>query len=357
MILKMRKLAPVLAFMLLFIGCNNEKEAVLVEAPTQQIPPISALPFQGVTLVDEIDYREAKIHWNWVEGAVSYIVFMRVNNELEFKAHVVGEKKDFYVLKNLEPDTAYSILVRSMNSRGEFDANNNVVSFTTNAFGNLFNSSSLSFHGSSSLSIGESKKLHKNKNIGISFWFKTSTQQADARIINLQREGGGTSINVSLNNTGIQVGYRDMAGVYKTAHYPIAYHDGFWRHVYASYNGSKYRLYLDSVLVVQVSDTQIGSGSLPAHIASFAGTSPSFVGSLDEVSLWSAPFNQAQVAELYNLGVPRELREHSKWKNLLSWWRMGDSVGDSALEIVDVMEKTPAVGSGIVPGDFSTEVP
>ena len=59
-------------------------------------------------------------------------------------------------------------------------------------------------------------------------------------------------------------------------------------------------------------------------------------GGLDEVSLWGVELSSAEITEIYEGGTfsgevveqvygPGDLKSHSKYSDLISWWRMGDS--------------------------------
>lgn len=77
-------------------------------------------------------------------------------------------------------------------------------------------------------------------------------------------------------------------------------------------------------------------------------------GYLDEYSFWDINLTQSEIDEIYNLGVPDDLLNHSQTANLVSWWRFGDG-SDTASIINDI------VGSGdlaTVNGpSLSTDVP
>ncbi len=58
-----------------------------------------------------------------------------------------------------------------------------------------------------------------------------------------------------------------------------------------------------------------------------------FNGKLDEVSYWDKCLTQAEVQELYNNDDPYNIKGHSAYDNLVSWWKMGE--GASAPVIPD----------------------
>jgi hypothetical protein len=163
-------------------------------------------------------------------------------------------------------------------------------------------------------------------------------------------------LNLHVDNGDIGIGYRDENESYKVMEVPFSYEDSQWHHVYMAYTGKKYLLYIDGIKAGEVVDTNAGGGTQPAYIGSYEN-SHYFTGSIDEVSLWKGVMNSNQIVELYNQGQGSELRLHSKWKNLISWWRMGDSQGDSDTELKDVMEKHDGTPQGISVGSYIQDTP
>jgi len=51
-----------------------------------------------------------------------------------------------------------------------------------------------------------------------------------------------------------------------------------------------------------------------------------FEGYIDEVSIWNDNLNASEVSAIYNGGKACNLVNHSKYGNLVSWWRMGENV-------------------------------
>ncbi len=96
--------------------------------------------------------------------------------------------------------------------------------------------------------------------------------------------------------------------------------------------GGRARLYLDKTQVGaefavgsnqnSVADWLIGA----SRYSNNSDDSYPWKGLIDEPSFWSIAFNPSQVAELYNNGVPIDVRTHSKKAHLLHWYRFGDDV-------------------------------
>ena len=53
-------------------------------------------------------------------------------------------------------------------------------------------------------------------------------------------------------------------------------------------------------------------------------TDAPFHGYMDEVSIWNSALNSTQISEIYNGGQTTNLKDHSLYSNLVSWWRMGE---------------------------------
>lgn len=106
--------------------------------------------------------------------------------------------------------------------------------------------------------------------------------------------------------------------------------NGFWHHVVATYDGSStragLRVYVDGVDV-----TTGGADTLSASIVTKTAlligrrqSDLSFTGNVDEVSIYNKELSAAEVGWIYNLGIPRDLKDVDAPLNLQGWWRMGE---------------------------------
>ena len=110
---------------------------------------------------------------------------------------------------------------------------------------------------------------------------------------------------------------------------------GAWHHVAVTGASTQYRFYVDAVLKPSnntgtsrwfdefsgnsaMTTMTIGAFRKQATINAFMD------GKIDEVSMWTIEFNQAEINELYHSGFPTSLIMHSQVANLEGWWRMGD---------------------------------
>jgi hypothetical protein len=86
-------------------------------------------------------------------------------------------------------------------------------------------------------------------------------------------------------------------------------------------------------------------------------------GNVDEVSVWNKELSTPEVAEIYNSGSPPDLDTLSAAANLVGWWRMGDTFGDSAdssdasARIYDAKNSYDMTPVNTVAGDIQTDVP
>lgn len=117
---------------------------------------------------------------------------------------------------------------------------------------------------------------------------------------------------------------------------------GQWANVVFTYDGSGLangiKCYINSIeapLTYSTINNYVAmerNDDIPLYIGianfSQSGLIFPYRGNLDEISFWDAEFNQTEVNELYNNGLPTKLQQHSKASNLVYWNRQGDN-GDN----------------------------
>lgn len=139
-----------------------------------------------------------------------------------------------------------------------------------------------------------------------------------------------------------------------------------WHHVAMTFSNNTIKLYVDGVLdpsptldlnatvnTLLVSDQDVTIGSFLQNNA----PASVYIGLIDEPSIWNATLTDAEIAEIYNGGDPTNLLTHSKASNLVSWWRMGDAVGDSITSILDQKGSNNATPTNMESGDIVTDAP
>ncbi|MBT3981300.1 MAG: LamG domain-containing protein [Bacteriovoracaceae bacterium] len=313
--------------------------------------------FRGLQSIDQIETNSIRLNWNQTSDVAQFNIFKAISTtDLEFVRSVGGSRKNI-LIKSLTPATTYEYVVRIMDSEGKHECNNIKVQATTSATPVFSNSQSFEFTGTEHIGLGNGRNLIPNNKFTLSFWFKTTQQQNDKRIINFHKNPltAGTAVNIHFKNTGVAIGYRDELDAYQTYSHTTNYYDGNWHHIALAYNQTRFKLYYDGVLAVNRVDSFIGIGAFSAFIGTYSGTDRFIKGNLDEVSIWKTTLNKTAIEEIYGTGVPTDLQIHSKNGSIVSWYRFEspddkDSVSDS----IGSNDGTPSAATN---GNFSTDVP
>jgi hypothetical protein len=130
-----------------------------------------------------------------------------------------------------------------------------------------------------------------------------------------------------------------------------------WYNLVAVRQGSLMVVYVNGVGEATILGAALGA--ITTNIASIGAWIRTTVSSyapakVDEVSIWNTDFNTTDIVDLYNAGKPGNLVNHSRYANLVSWYRMGDN--DLFPTFTDV--KSAKNGTGInMSSPFTTDVP
>lgn len=173
----------------------------------------------------------------------------------------------------------------------------------------------------------------EKKSFSISIWFRTNKKQTDARLFSFNGREKFSSLALELKDSKVQLLYRNEVMKFKAIAYDVYYSDQKWHHMAATYSNKRYDLYYDGVLVASSKDSFLGFGHMATTFGSYLGTKNFYIGDLDEASVWSSALNADDIKELFNQGVPTELRGHIKSATLLRWWRMGDVISHPGMAI------------------------
>ena len=142
--------------------------------------------------------------------------------------------------------------------------------------------------------------------------------------------------------------------------------DGNWHHLAATYDGSAaasgLTWYLDGTphtgsrsSSVFPAYTSLNDSGDEVRIGGWEGNSNTFIGYIDEVSIWDKELSSGDVTDIYNSGTPTDI---STSGSLLSWWRMGDNNSGTGTTVTDVQGTGTGTLNGFQSGDgFNASVP
>ena len=142
--------------------------------------------------------------------------------------------------------------------------------------------------------------------------------------------------------------------------------DGNWHHLAASYDGSAtdagLTWYLDGTAYTTGRSSSgysyLYNSGEAVRIGGWDGNSNTFIGYIDEVSIWNTELTGAEVTSIYNSGTPTDLSTHGAVASLLSWWRMGDNNGGTGTTVTDVQSVGDGTLNSFQSGDgFNASVP
>ena len=110
--------------------------------------------------------------------------------------------------------------------------------------------------------------------------------------------------------------------------------DGNWHQVICTFEGGTIgalKIYIDGVL--QGSDNVNVPESITSDdcfIGNSSANTKTWGGFIDEVIIWNKSLSSSEIAEAYNGGRIVNARTITTYSNMIAWYRMGDSAGDSA---------------------------
>jgi len=163
-------------------------------------------------------------------------------------------------------------------------------------------------------------------NISISAWIKTSGGSGYQSIISADNANGSyRRYQLTVNNISgcISFFYWNSSLSLKSINGTIIVDDGQWHHIMVVNDGTNLKIYVDGVF-----DSSNANGgtintqgtNVITSIGSIYGSYGFFLGTIDEVAVWTSELSASDVTSIYNGGVPTDLTSFSP----LSWWRMGD---------------------------------
>lgn len=116
--------------------------------------------------------------------------------------------------------------------------------------------------------------------------------------------------------------------------------DATWHHVVATYDGSESQtginLYVDSAVAASTKSTagpygRVRNTTTPLTIGAtedLANANRIFEDRMADVCIFNKELSSSEITELYNSGKIFDLTRYSAYDNIVSWWKMGDSLDD-----------------------------
>lgn len=351
----MKALIFLICISFLTIGCEDK----ITEPNTKYINQSSICPitnpesepssinFKGISDITNISTTSATLHWEHLSGIHLYNIILITHLERRIIKTILSTDTDntthpSYQLNGLLPNTEYQFLIRATDKSGFSDVNTNVSKFKTLPWPNFSNQRSIELNGSQNITLAASDKYLLGDNFAVSLWFKTSHQNDErnaTRLITFHASNNNskTALSIAVKDKNIQLKYIDQNLKPKTKSFEFDYHDNQWHHLVLSSTHKVLRVYIDKTKVIQQKVKLIKFGSHPASIGSRSGIWNGFVGRIDEVAMYNTSFNPHHVKELYNNGTSIDHQLHSRAKNLIHWYQLGDQANDSEKNIVDVI--------------------
>ena len=171
----------------------------------------------------------------------------------------------------------------------------------------------------------------------ISTWIKYNGDTGDAGYIIGNAEGTNDTFILSIASSTNRVNFQTWndsgisAGLFSNSDTVVV--DGQWHHIVASYNGSKVRVWLDTIKSSEEKDltglTRDGVGNsmeIGGRLTDF-----SFNGAIDEVRIYNISLSVRDISELYNsTRVANSSIPNSS--DLVGWWQMDEGVSQTAFD-------------------------
>lgn len=166
---------------------------------------------------------------------------------------------------------------------------------------------------------------------------------------------GNENVRMAISNNGSATEVETSTGTVPT---------GVWTHVGVTWKASTstYRFFINGAFDSQDvgSMTSIFSGTAPITVGG-QGAAFFFAGFLDEVSIWNKTLADAEMASIYNSGVPIDLNgvsgDYVSPTNLVSWWRMGDGATYPTIPDTASSNNNSVVMQNMEMGDIVEDAP
>jgi hypothetical protein len=167
--------------------------------------------------------------------------------------------------------------------------------------------------------------------LSASIWInKDSTGSGIQYVFNNNNGSSIAGFCFIVNNTNqVFINRRTRTKKADSGYLNIGFTEDAWHHLCFTYNDTSgaFEIYFNgnSVFTITASNQNYGA-SQNITIGENSGLSGfNFDGKISNASIWNTELTQAQVSEIYNEGVPSNLKNHSAYSNLISWWQLGSN--------------------------------
>jgi hypothetical protein len=304
----------------------------------------SHIPFSGnideVAIYDK-ELSAGEVLWIWNLGAPRDLAGGGAPSNL-IGWWRMGEGDTFPILLDTVTPGTFPTLPDAEGSNDGVIINMEVSDFVLDSPGGSYSTRSLVFGGTDErVNMGDVLDWDRFVARSWSFWYKT-TMTSVGYLISKMGTSDPAGWEIAANSNGKLL--LDLRKVFITDDIVIesnvAHNTGNWVHVVVTWSGatgtaSDAKMYFDGV-----EDTSLGivrnalTGSISNSDDFILGDSDEnpgsptlpFVGSLDEVAVYTTVLSAGDVTAIYNGGVPNDLSLLASASGLAAWWRMGEGV-------------------------------
>lgn len=257
-----------------------------------------------------------------------------------------------------------------VDTKGNLDGSSLDLTECVDVPGDAFtNNLSGSFDGSTNYALGVYQP-DINQPTSFSFWMKRQDSGYSTQVIlgnAVASTGNGYKIYFDPNNNNrmfwrVDNGTEDLRIRY------VLQDAGTWTHVVVTSDGSAsssgVTVYKNGLILApdQIQEDDLVTYPPTANNSSFGAStngSHKFKGNLDEISIYEKVLSQAEVDDIYNAGVPTNLKKLSSAPQMKQWLRFGDLNSKSGSILIDGSDNSNAALTVNWDNDFdySTDVP
>ena len=219
------------------------------------------------------------------------------------------------------------------------------------------------------ITVPDDASLDITSNLSVFFWVKAGADATfDPLLSKFEYTTNQRSWRVAFNARHLQVAiYQDVAGTnykdYRTTGTWVA--NDLWHHVGFTFSNDNLKLWVDGVDRTPGTPTRddtvtaIAVSTAPFEIGSLLDDPTYFTGQMDEVAIWDSTLSSTEITEIYNSGVPIDLRkntgDYTSASSLVSYYRMGD--GDTGTTLTDNKGSNDGTLTNMTTANYTTDVP